>query len=363
MAKAKKDVQTVENQQQSKSERISEFLKKMEKDHGVGTVVGGDEDPIFHEFISTGSIGLDKAIGIGGLPRGKITEIFGPESSGKTTIAMHVMAEAHKASPDAYCGFVDVEHAYDRAYGEALGIDPARFTRCKPEFGESALEMAKKMVESGEYDVVVLDSVAALVPHAEMAEDSEIGDSRPALQARLMSQALRILTPLIAKSNCVFIFINQLRDKPNIGGNPKMPTLQVTSGGNALKFYAAVRLDVRRLYSEENSIMDGDVKIGNLTKIKVIKNKVAPPFRSCEFNILYGEGIDKFSEMLGAAVESGVVKRAGSWYSYGDTKIGQGFDTVKQFMKDNEELYEEIKKKVEETFIPKEFIPTGEEEK
>jgi recombination protein RecA len=361
MAKAK--TQTVENQQQSKSERMSEFLKKMEKDHGVGTVVGGDEDPIFHEFISTGSIGLDKAIGIGGLPRGKITEIFGPESSGKTTIAMHVMAEAHKANPEAYCGLVDVEHAYDRAYGEALGIDPKRFTRCKPEFGESALEMAKKMVESGEYDVVVLDSVAALVPHAEMAEDAEIGDSRPALQARLMSQALRILTPLIAKSNCVFIFINQLRDKPNIGGNPKMPTLQVTSGGNALKFYAAVRLDVRRLYSEDNSVMDGDVKIGNLTKIKVIKNKVAPPFRSCEFNILYGEGIDKFSEMLGAAVESGVVKRAGSWYSYGETKIGQGFDTVKQFMRDNEGLYEEIKKKVEETFIPKEFIPTGEEEK
>ena len=368
MAKANKEQVEVTSKDLSKAERIALFKKSMEKKYGENTMINGNQGSIYHEHVSTGSIGLDKAIGIGGLPRGKITEIFGPESSGKTTIAISVMAEAMK-DKDIHCGFVDVEHAYDRAYGEKLGIDSNRLTIGKPDNGDDALEMARQMCISGDYDVIVVDSVAALVPKSEIDGDAEIGDQRPANQARLMSQGCRVLTPVIAKSNCVFIFINQLRDKPNMGGGgrPGMPTPQVTSGGNALKFYAAVRLDVKRYYSkgvdgkQGGAIMDGEEMIGNLTKVKVIKNKVSPPFRACEFNILFGEGIDKFSEIIQMGVEAGVIVKGGSWYKYNDTNLGQGIESVKQAMRDNEEMYLEVKKKVEDTFVPTEFAPSDED--
>jgi len=347
MAKEQKNEQNNED----KSKKLSDFMKKMEKDFGEGSVMGLNDKPTTHEFVPTGSIGLDKALGIGGLPKGRIIEIYGPESSGKTTLTMHVMKEALNADPEAQCAIVDVEQSFDRNYAEKLGLDINRVKISQPNYGEEALEITRSYVESGLFAVVVLDSVAALVPKSEL--EGEVGDAQMGKQARMMSQALRMITPSVNKTNTVLIFTNQLR--ANIGGygNP-----ETTTGGNALKFYTSIRLDIRRSVTKENSLMDGDVKIGNLTKVKVLKNKVAPPFRECEFNIIYNEGIDKFGEILDVAVETGIITKSGSWFSYNGDKIGQGFDTVRLLMKDNDELYQEIKKKVEETFVPKEFIPT-----
>lgn len=353
MAKAKV-VETNEDKT-SKSKRMSEFMKKMEKDFGEGSIMGANDKPKIHEIIPTGSIGLDKALGIGGLPRGRVVEIFGPESSGKTTVAMHVMAEAQKKDKDATCAIVDAEHAFSTVYAEGMGIDLDRLYISQPDYGEQALEMTRKLVESGEFDVVVVDSVAALIPKSEL--EGVVGDSKMGLQARMMSQVLRMLTAAVNKSNCVLIFINQLREK--IGGYGGG---EVTTGGNALKFYASIRMDVRRNYSKDKekggAILEDGELIGNLTKVKVIKNKVAPPFRQCEFNIMYGTGIDTFGEIVKASVESGIITKAGSWYSYEDKKIGQGFETVKQFLSDNVDIYDIIKKKVEDSYVAKEFAPT-----
>ena len=353
MAKAVKTIEVIE-EKISKQKGILKLRDKMEKRFGEGSIVGATEKAKYHEFVPTGSIGLDKALGIGGLPRGRIIEIYGPESSGKTTIAMHVMAEAQKFDKEAYCAIVDAEHAFSTLYAEGLGMDLDRLEISQPDYGEQALEIAKEMIESGEFDVIVVDSVAALVPRAEL--EGEIGDAAMGKQARMMSQALRMLVASVSKSNTILIFINQLRDKIGGYGNP-----ETTTGGNALKFYASVRLDVRRSYTKDNSIMDGEIKMGNLTKVKVVKSKVAPPFRECEFNIIYGKGVDTFGEILAAAVESGVIMKSGSWFSYNGDKLGQGFEAVRQLMKDNDELYQEVKKKVEQTFVPKEFIPTEED--
>lgn len=350
----KKIVEAAEEQKLSKEKRITKIREKMEKDYGAGSIMGATSKPKYHDFISTGSIGLDKALGIGGVPRGRVIEIFGPESSGKTTLAMHIMAEAQRFDKEAYCAIVDAEHAFSTLYAEGVGIDLKRLEISQPDYGEQALEITKSLVESGEFDVIVVDSVAALVPKAEL--EGEIGDAQMGKQARMMSQALRMLVASVSKTNTVLIFINQLRDKIGGYGNP-----ETTTGGNALKFYSSIRMDVRRRFDKDNSVMDGDTKLGNLTKVKVLKSKVAPPFRECEFNIIYGEGIDKFGEIISSAVDSGIITKSGSWYSYNGDKIGQGFESVRQMMKDNEEMYLEVKKKVEETFVPKEFIPTEED--
>lgn len=359
MGRTKKETE-VSVETESKQKRLDLFLKKMEKDFGEGAIMRGNSTPKFHEVISTGSLGLDKALGIGGLPRGRIVEIYGPESSGKTTVAMHVMKEAQLIHPENCVAMIDAEHAYSEEYAHGMGIDNSRVFFSQPDSGEQALELTRKIVESGEFEVVVVDSVAALVPRAEL--EGEVGDSRMGLQARMMSQALRMLAASVSKSNCVLIFINQLREK--IGAYTGGET---TTGGNALKFYASIRLDIRRNYAQDSKdkkggavVEDGEL-VGNLTRIKVIKNKVAPPFRKCEFNILYGKGIDTFGEVLLAAVESNIITRAGSWYSYGDMKLGQGFETVKTIMHDNEGLYNEIRDKVHELYIPAEFVPTDSE--
>lgn len=352
MAKGK-IVETTE-ERLSKEKRIKKLMDKMENDFGEGSIIGAKDKPKYHEFISTGSIGLDKALGIGGLPRGRVIEIFGPESSGKTTVAMHIMAEAQKFDKEAHCAIVDAEHAFSTLYAEGMGIDLGRLKISQPDYGEQALEITKTLVESGEFDVVVVDSVAALVPKSEL--EGEIGDAQMGKIARMMSQALRMLVASVGRTNTVLIFINQMREKLGGYGNP-----ETTTGGNSLKYYASVRLDIRRKFDKDNSLMDGEVKVGNLTKVKVIKNKVAPPFRECEFNILYGEGVDKFGEIISTAVDNGIITKSGSWYSYNGDKIGQGFDSVRELMKSNEALYLEVKQKVEETFVPKEFIPTQED--
>lgn len=313
-------------------------LDKLEKSYGKGTVMKLGDAPIeAMESISTGSLGLDIALGIGGLPKGRIIEIYGPESSGKTTLATHVIAEAQKAGGIA--AIVDAEHAFDQFYAQKLGVDVENLLISQPDNGEQALEIADNLIRSGAIDVIVIDSVAALVPKSEI--EGEMGDSKMGLQARLMSQALRKLTGTISKTKCCCIFINQLREKIGVMfGNP-----ETTTGGNALKFYASVRLDIRRI----SQIKDSDEVSGNRVKVKIVKNKVAPPFRIAEFDIMFGEGISKAGEIIDLGVEYGIVKKAGSWFSYGDTKLGQGRDAVKQLLLDNPELSEEIEKKIKDT--------------
>lgn len=312
-------------------------MDKIEKDFGKGSVMMMNEKgEQTMEVISTGSIGLDTALGVGGFPRGRIVEIYGPESSGKTTIAIHAIAEAQKKG--GMCAIIDAEHAFDSSYAKRLGVDVDNLLISQPDYGEQALEIADRLILSGALDVVVIDSVAALVPKGEL--EGEMGDSKLGLQARLMSQALRKLTATINKTNTICIFINQLREKIGVMfGNP-----ETTTGGNALKFYASVRLDIRRMAQ----IKDGDAAIGNRVKVKVVKNKVAPPFRSAEFDIVFGEGISKMGEILDMGVELGILTKSGSWFSYNTDKLGQGRDAVKQLLGDNPELSKEIEGKIRE---------------
>lgn len=310
-------------------------IDKIDKDFGKGSVMMMNEKGIHaQEFISTGSIGLDTALGIGGLPKGRIVEIYGPESSGKTTIATHVIAEAQKKG--GICAIIDAEHAFDSSYAQKLGVDVDNLLISQPDYGEQGLEIADRLILSGAVDVVVIDSVAALVPKAEL--EGEMGDSKMGLHARLMSQALRKLTATISKTGTICIFINQLRDKIGVMfGSP-----ETTTGGNALKFYASVRLDIRRI----SQIKDGEEAVGNRVRVKVVKNKVAPPFRQAEFDIVFGEGVSKVGEIVDMGVELGVVTKSGSWFSYEGSKLGQGRDTVKELMKDNPELSNEIEGKI-----------------
>ena len=320
-----------------KQKALKLTLDKIEKDYGKGSVMMMNEKADFvQEVISTGSIGLDMALGIGGLPKGRVVEIYGPESSGKTTVAIHVIAEAQKKG--GICAIIDAEHAFDSAYAQKLGVDVDNLLISQPDYGEQALEIADRLILSGALDVVVIDSVAALVPKSEL--EGDMGDSKMGLQARLMSQALRKLTATIAKTNTVCIFINQLREKIGVMfGNP-----ETTTGGNALKFYASVRLDIRRIAQ----IKDGDEAVGNRVKVKVVKNKVAPPFRAAEFDIIFGGGISKVGEIIDLGVELGIVGKSGSWFNYNNDKLGQGRDTVKQLMIDNPALADEIEGKIRE---------------
>ena len=310
-------------------------MDKIDKDFGKGSVMMMNErGEQTQEVVSTGSIGLDSALGIGGLPRGRVVEIYGPESSGKTTIATHVIAEAQKKG--GMCAIIDAEHAFDSSYAQKLGVDIDNLLISQPDYGEQALEIADRLILSGALDVVVIDSVAALVPKGEL--EGEMGDSKMGLQARLMSQALRKLTATISKTNTICIFINQLREKIGVMfGNP-----ETTTGGNALKFYASVRLDIRRM----TQIKDGEEAIGNRVKVKVVKNKVAPPFRVAEFDLVFGEGISKIGEILDMGVDMGIVQKSGSWFSYDGNKLGQGREGVKSLLKDNPELANELEAKI-----------------
>ncbi len=310
-------------------------IGKLEKDFGKGTIMKlGDQAIENIQVISTGSIGLDAALGIGGLPRGRVIEIYGPEASGKTTLAIHAIAEAQKNGGIA--AIIDAEHTFDRNYAEKLGVDIENLLISQPDNGEQALEITDNLIRSGALDIIVIDSVAALTPKAEI--EGEMGDSKMGLQARLMSQALRKLTANISKTNTSCIFINQLREKIGIMfGNP-----ETTTGGNALKFYSSVRLDIRKT----NQIKDGEEIIGNRTRVKIVKNKLAPPFKKADFDILYGEGISQLGEIIDLGTDFNIIKKSGSWFSYNETKIGQGRDSVKQILKDNPELYDELKTKV-----------------
>ena len=310
-------------------------MDKIEKDHGKGTIMKmGDSHVEEIAVISSGSLGLDIALGVGGYPRGRVIEIFGPESSGKTTLAIHAIAEAQKAGGIA--AFIDAEHAFDRFYAEKLGVNIDELLISQPDSGEQALEIADQLIRSSAVDIVVVDSVAALTPRAEL--EGDMGDSKMGLQARLMSQALRKLTANINKTNTTCIFINQLREKIGVMfGNP-----ETTTGGNALKFYSSVRLDIRRI----SQLKDGDAAIGNQTRVRVVKNKVAPPFRKAEFDIMFGEGISKSGEILDLGVEYGIIKKSGSWYSYEDTRLAQGRDASKTVIKDNPELAAELEEKI-----------------
>lgn len=322
----------------NKKKALQLVLDKMDKTYGKGTVMRMGDSAIDDSIgiIPSGSLGLDIALGIGGYPRGRVIEIYGPESSGKTTLTLHAIAEAQKAGGIA--AFVDAEHAFDRTYAEKLGVDVENLIISQPDNGEQALEIADNLIRSGAIDIIVIDSVAALTPKAEI--EGEMGDSRMGLQARLMSQALRKLTATISKTKCTAIFINQLREKIGVMfGNP-----ETTTGGNALKFYASVRLDIRRV----TQIKTGDEATGNHVRVKVVKNKVAPPFRQAEFDIMFGEGISKVGEILDVGVEKGIVQKSGSWYSYKDSKLGQGRDAVKDLLKDNPELSEELEISIKE---------------
>jgi len=317
-------------------------MDKLEKTYGKGAVMKlGDEASEQIEAIPSGSIGLDLALGIGGYPKGRIVEIYGPESSGKTTLAIHAIAECQKQG--GICAIIDAEHAFDKFYAEALGVDTENLLISQPDHGEQGLEIADNLIRSGAIDLIVIDSVAALTPRSEI--EGEMGDSNVGVQARLMSKALRKLTATISKTGCCCIFINQLREKIGVMfGNP-----ETTTGGNALKFYASVRIDIRR----STQIKDGENVVGNRTKVKVVKNKVAPPFRQSEFDIMYGHGISKVGEMIDMGVDLGVVKKSGSWFSYNDTKLGQGRDAVKQLLEDNPELMDEIETNVREALAAK----------
>ncbi len=330
------NVVTLMEKSEEKNKALQAALSQIEKNYGKGSVMklGDPENVVEIEAISTGSLGLDIALGIGGLPRGRVIEIYGPESSGKTTLALHTVGEAQKTG--GICGFIDAEHALDPAYAGKLGINIQDLLISQPDNGEQALEIADTLVRSGAVDVLVIDSVAALTPRAEL--EGEMGDSLPGLQARLMSQALRKLTASISRSNTMVIFINQIRMKIGVMfGSP-----ETTTGGNALKFYASCRLDIRRI----GAIKDRDEVIGNQTRVKVVKNKVAPPFRVVEFDILYGEGISKTGELIDLGVKAGVVEKSGSWYSYGTQRIGQGKENVRQFLAENTEIAAEIEEKV-----------------
>ncbi len=323
--------------QQEKMKALQAAMQKIEKDFGKGSIMRlGDEQVMNVEVIPTGSIGLDMALGVGGYPKGRIIEIYGPESSGKTTLAIHAIAEAQKAGGIA--AFIDAEHAFDRFYAQKLGVDVDNLWISQPDNGEQALEIADQLIRSSAVDILVVDSVAALTPKKEI--EGDMGDSAVGLQARLMSQALRKLTSTISKTNTTCIFINQLREKIGVMfGNP-----ETTTGGNALKFYASVRIDVRK----SSPIKDGDNVVGNLTKVKIVKNKVAPPFRKAEFEIIFGEGISKIGEIIDLATEFDIIKKSGSWFSYEDSKLAQGRDATKQLLKDNPELCEELEAKIKE---------------
>jgi len=320
-----------------KAKALQLTLDKLEKAYGKGTIMRlGDNAIEAVDVIPTGSIGLDAALGIGGLPKGRVTEIYGPESSGKTTLALHAIAEAQKAGGIA--AFIDAEHAFDRFYAQKLGVDVENLLVSQPDNGEQALEITENLIRSGAIDIIVIDSVAALTPKSEI--EGEMGDSKMGLQARLMSQALRKLTSTISKTQTCCIFINQLREKIGVMfGNP-----ETTTGGNALKFYASVRLDIRK----QTQLKEGDEAIGNRVRVKVVKNKVAPPFKKAEFDIIFGEGISKYFEILDIATENNIIKKSGSWFSYGDTKLGQGRDAVKKVIQDNPELAEELELKIKE---------------
>ncbi len=324
------------SEKEAKLKALKLTLDKLDKTYGKGTVMKmSDQAVVDVDAISSGSLGLDVALGVGGYPRGRVIEIYGPESSGKTTLTLHAIAEAQKAGGIA--AFIDAEHAFDRTYAEKLKVDIDNLIISQPDHGEQALEIAENLIRSGAIDIVVIDSVAALTPKSEI--EGEMGDSKMGLHARLMSQALRKLTSAISKTNCTVFFINQLREKIGVMfGNP-----ETTTGGNALKFYASVRLDIRR--STQIKDNNSDV-MGNKTKVKVVKNKVAPPFKQAEFDIMYGEGISKVGEIIDLGVEYDIVKKAGSWFSYEDSKLGQGRDAVKTLLLDNPELMEEIETKI-----------------
>ncbi|MBU8891226.1 MAG: recombinase RecA [Bacteroidales bacterium] len=334
MDKEKKD-----NINKEKLKALQLTLDKIDKDFGKGAIMKmGDKAIMNVPSISSGSISLDMALGVGGFPRGRVIEIYGPESSGKTTLAIHAIAEAQKKGGIA--AIIDAEHAFDRFYAEKLGVDVENLLISQPDNGEQALEIADHLIRSGAIDIVVIDSVAALTPKAEI--EGDMGDSRMGLQARLMSQALRKLTANISKTNTCCVFINQLREKIGVMfGNP-----ETTTGGNALKFYATVRIDIRRI----GQIKDGEDVSGNRTRVKIVKNKLAPPFKKAEFDIVYGQGISKIGEIVDLGVEKEIVKKSGSWFSYGDTKLGQGREAVKQLLKDNPELAEELELKIMESF-------------
>jgi recombination protein RecA len=330
-----KEKEKASNVNAEKLKALQLTMDKIEKSYGKGSIMKlGDSvvEPV--ESISTGSLSLDIALGTGGLPRGRVVEIYGPESSGKTTLAIHAIASTQKAGGIA--AFIDAEHAFDSSYAKNLGVDIENLLISQPDNGEQALEIAENLIRSGAIDIIVIDSVAALTPKSEI--EGEMGDSKMGLQARLMSQALRKLTGTIHKTGCCCVFINQLREKIGIMfGNP-----ETTTGGNALKFYASVRLDIRRI----SQIKEGDHAVGNRTRVKVVKNKLAPPFRQAEFDIIFGLGISKTGEIIDLAVDNNIIKKAGSWFSYGETKLGQGRDAVKQLLTDNIELAEELEKKV-----------------
>ena len=319
---------------QEKLKALEATLGNIEKSFGKGSIMRLGAEAEKMESISTGSIGLDYALGVGGLPKGRIIEIYGPESSGKTTLALHVVAEAQKKGGIA--AFIDAEHAFDRFYAAKLGVDIENLLISQPDYGEQALEIAENLIRSGAIDVIVVDSVAALTPKSEI--EGEMGDSKMGLQARLMSQAMRKLTATINKTGCICIFINQLREKIGVMfGNP-----ETTTGGNALKFYSSVRIDIRKI----SQIKDGENVMGSRVKVKVVKNKVAPPFRKAEFDILYGEGISRSGEIVDLGVEMGIIKKSGSWFSYGDSKLAQGRDSVKKLIEDNPELADELAAKI-----------------
>ena len=318
-----------------KAKALGLAVDSLNKLYGKGTVMKlGDSPVVAEDVIPSGSIGVDLALGIGGIPRGRVIEIYGPEASGKTTLAIHIIAEAQKKG--GICAIIDAEHAFDKGYAEKLGVDVENLLISQPDYGEQGLEIADHLIRSGALDVVVIDSVAALVPKAEL--EGEMGESKMGLQARLMSQALRKLTGTISRTGCCCIFINQLREKIGVMfGNP-----ETTTGGNALKFYASVRIDIRRI----GQIKDKEEMVGNRVRVKIVKNKVAPPFRQAEFDIMYGEGISKIGEIVDLGAECGVVQKSGAWYSYEGTKLGQGREGVKELLKDNPELANEIEKKI-----------------